>query len=58
MLFIEKKGEGGFQLCVDYHSLNANKVTDICLLLCIDDLQSQLKGARVFSNLGLRDGYH
>ena len=43
------------QLC----SLNANMVTDAWPLPCIDDLLSQLKGARVFSSLDLcTDGYH
>ena len=33
-------------------------VTDAWPLPCIDDLFSQLKGARVFSSLDLWDGYH
>ena len=43
---------------LDYYSLNANMVTDALPLPCIDDLLSQLKGARVFSSLDLYDGYH
>ena len=58
MLFAEKKGGGGFYLCINYHSLNANTVTEAWLLLCIDDLLSCLKGAGVFSSLDLWDGYH
>ena len=58
VLFAEKKGGGGLRLCVDYHSLNANTVTDAWPLPRIDDLLSQLKGARVFSSLDLWDGYH
>ena len=56
VLFAEKKGGGNLCLCVDYHSLNANTVTDAWPLECIDNLLSQLKGARVFSSLDLRDG--
>ena len=41
-----------------YYSLNANTVTDAWPLPCIDDLLSQLKGARVFSILDLWDSYH
>ena len=58
MLFAEKKGGGGLCLCVDYCSIIANTVTDAWPLPRIDDLLSQLKGARVFSSLDLHDGYH
>ena len=58
VLFAEKKGGGGLRLCVEYCSLNANTVADAWPLPCIDDLLSQLKGARVFSSLDLWDGYH
>ena len=40
ILFAEKKGKGGLHLCIDYCSLNANKVTEAWLLPCIDDLLS------------------
>ena len=56
--FAEKKSGGGLPLCVDYDSLNANTVTDAWPLPHIDDLLLQLKGTRVFSSLGLKDGYH
>ena len=51
MLFAEKKDGGGLRLYVNYHSLNANIVTDAWPLLHIDNLTSQVKGARVFSSL-------
>ena len=35
-----------------------NMVTDAWLLIYIDDLLYQFKGARVFSSLDLRDDYH
>ena len=58
MLFAENKGGGGFHLCVDYRSLNANTVTNAWPLLYIDDLLSKLMGAKVFSSLDSYDGYH
>ena len=58
MLFTEKKGRGGLPLCVYYHTLNENMVTDAWLLLHIDDLLSQLKGAGIFSSLDPHDSYH
>ena len=58
MLFAEKKGGRGLYLCVDCQSLKANMVTDVWLLLHINDLLALLKGARVFNSLDLLDGYH
>ena len=58
MLLAENKGGGGLCLCIDYHSLNSNMVTDAWPLPCIDELLSQLKGARVFSSLNLWDSYY
>ena len=40
MSFAEKKGGEGLCLYVDYHSLNANMVTDAWSLPRIDDLLS------------------
>ena len=58
VLFSEKKGRRILSLCIDYHVLNANIVTDAWQLLHIDDLLFQLKGARVFNSLYLWDVYH
>ena len=58
ILFAEKKGGGGLRMCTDYRSLNSNTVTDSWPLPRIDELLARLKGARVFSKLDLRDGYH
>ena len=58
VLFAKKKGGGVFHLCIDYYSLNANTMVNAQPLLCIDNLLSRLKGARVFSSLALRDRYH
>ena len=60
MLFAEKKdAEEFFTYMLDYHSLNANIVTDARLLRHV--LMTgylELKGARVFTSLALRDNYH
>ena len=57
MLFVRKK-DGTLRLCVDYRHLNKMIVKSKYLLPRIDDLFDQLKGASVFSKIGLRSGYH
>lgn len=58
ILFAEKKGGGGLRMCLDYRSLNSNTVTDAWPLPRIDELLDRLRGAKFFSKLDLRDGYH
>ena len=58
VLFSGKKGGSGLCLHVDYHSLNANTVKGAWPLPYIDNLLSQIKGARVLSSLNLWDGYY
>ena len=57
ILFAKKK-EGSLRMCIDYRALNTNTVLDRYPLPRIDDLLQRLQGARVFSKLDLRDGYH
>jgi hypothetical protein len=45
-------------MCVDYRSLNDVTVKNKYLLPLIDDLFDQMRGARVFSKIDLRSGYH
>jgi hypothetical protein len=56
-LFIKKKDES-LRLCVDYRPLNAVTIKNKCPLPRIDVLFDQLVGAKVFSKIDLRSGYH
>jgi hypothetical protein len=57
VLFVKKK-DGTLRLCIDYRQLNKVTVKNRYSLPQIDDLFDQLKGARVFSKIDLRSGYH
>jgi hypothetical protein len=56
-LFVKKKDES-LRLCIDYHTLNAMTIKNKYPLHHIDVLFYQLVGAKVFSKIDLRSGYH
>jgi hypothetical protein len=56
-LFVKKKDES-LRLCVDYCPLNAVTIKNKYPLPRIDVLFDQLVGAKVFSKIDLRSGYH
>jgi hypothetical protein len=45
-------------MCVDYMTLNDVTMRNKYPLPCIEDLFDQMRGARVFSKIDLRLGYH
>ena len=57
VLFVKKK-DGSSRLCIDYRELNKVTIRNQYPLPHIDDLFYQLQGARVFSKIDLRLGYH
>ncbi|KAD4586366.1 hypothetical protein E3N88_23967 [Mikania micrantha] len=57
VLFVKKK-DGTMRLCIDYRELNKITIRNRYPLPRIDDLFDQLQGAKCFSKIGLRSGYH
>ena len=57
ILFTKKKDKT-LRLCIDYRQLNRVTIKNRYPLSRIDDLFDQLRGARVYSKIDLRTGYH
>jgi hypothetical protein len=53
-----QKKDRSQRMCVDYRSLNDVTVKNKYPLPRIEDLFDQMRGARVFSKIDLRSGYH
>ena len=57
VMFVKKK-YGTLRFCIDYRQLNKVTVKNKYLFPRIDDLFDQMRGAKVFSKIDLRSGYH
>jgi len=58
LVVLVKKKDGSLRMCIDYRALNKKTLKNRSSILRIDELMDELRGAKSFSKIDLRFGYH